>query len=109
MTNDILLVDHISYATLSLNENKGNGALKFQGKFQEGNTINKNKRRYSTNILQRESNRLIETIRARGLIGELDHPTDSIVHFENASHVVTKLWWDNNILMGEAEVLNTPS
>lgn len=34
---------------------------------------------------------------------------DSIVHLANASHVVTKLWWEGNILMGEAEILHTPS
>jgi hypothetical protein len=51
----------------------------------------------------------MESVRLRRLIGELDHPTDSIVHFSNASHLVTKLWWEGNILMGEGEVLNTPS
>ena len=53
--------------------------------------------------------RLYEAIKHRGLVGELDHPTDSIIHFENASHLVTKLWWEGQTLMGEGEVLNTPS
>ena len=39
----------------------------------------------------------------------MDHPTDSIIHFTNASHKVTKLWWENNTLMGEGVILNTPS
>ena len=47
-------------------------------------------------------------IDARGLVGELDHPTDSIIHFEKCSHVITKLWWEGNNLMGEGEILNTP-
>lgn len=34
---------------------------------------------------------------------------DSIVHIANASHLVTKLWWEGNVLMGEGEILNTPS
>ena len=52
--------------------------------------------------------RLRESIEDRRLIGELDHPTDSIIHFANASHLITKLWWEGNTLMGEGEILNTP-
>jgi hypothetical protein len=36
-------------------------------------------------------------------------PCDSIVHFANSSHVVTKLWWNGKTLMGEGEILRTPS
>lgn len=48
-------------------------------------------------------------IKARGLVGELDHPTDSVIHFEKASHIVTNVWWEGNNLMGEGEILNTPA
>jgi hypothetical protein len=51
---------------------------------------------------------LNEAIEGGGLIGELDHPTDSIVHFANASHKITKLWWEGKTLMGEGIILNTP-
>src|SRR5690606_16710746 len=47
-------------------------------------------------------------IKERGLVGELDHPTDSIIHFEKASHLITDLWWEGNVLMGEGEILPTP-
>lgn len=111
MSQEFLIMDCVGYGTLSLNENSktNNGVTKFRGKFQEANTVNKNKRMYPESVLRRESERLIEAIDARGLVGELDHPTDSIIHFENASHIVTKLWWEGNVLMGEGEVLDTPS
>src|SRR5690606_23895587 len=51
---------------------------------------------------------LQDAITHRGLVGGWDHPTDSIIHFEKASHVITKLWWEGNDLMGEGEILNTP-
>lgn len=35
--------------------------------------------------------------------------SDSIVHLANASHLITKLWWEGNNLMCEGEILNTPS
>ncbi len=82
--------------------------IKFRGKFQEAEAINKNKRMYPYVVLDKNVGNLQETIGAGGLVGELDHPTDSIIHFANASHKVTKLWWEGNNLMGEGIVLNTP-
>lgn len=84
------------------------GLVKFRGKFQEAEAINKNKRMYPFDVLDENVKKLMECVNERRLVGELDHPTDSIIHFANASHVVTKLWWDGNVLMGEGEILNTP-
>ena len=86
----------------------GSNVLKFRGKFQEAETINKNKRMYPFSVLDENVIRLKETIGAGGLIGELDHPADSIIHFRDASHKITKLWWDGNTLMGEGMILSTP-
>lgn len=83
--------------------------VKFRGKFQEAEAINKNKRIYPFAVLDSNIGRLQEVLKNGGLVGELDHPSDSIVHFLNASHKVTKLWWENNVLMGEGIILNTPS
>lgn len=82
--------------------------VKFRGKFQEADAINKNKRTYPYSVLNDNVKALTEAINAGGLIGELDHPTDSIVHFANASHKITKLWWEGKSLMGEGVILNTP-
>jgi len=81
--------------------------LKFRGKLQEAECVNKNKRMYPFSVLDENVHKLQEIVKARGLLGELDHPTDSIIHFKDASHVITKLWWEGNILMGEGEILNT--
>lgn len=106
---DLLLVDCVGYASLTLHESTVGGATRFRGKFQEANQVNKNKRMYPFDVLSSNVDKLVETVGSRGLFGELDHPTDSIVHLANASHLVTKLWWEGNVLMGEGEVLNTPS
>ena len=42
-------------------------------------------------------------------IGELDHPESSVVNLQNVSHNVTKMWWEDNNLVGNVEVLGTPS
>ncbi len=111
MSNQVLFVDCCSNACFQMNLNESvtdRGLTKFRGKFQEAEAVNKNKRMYPLSVLDENVKKLIPVIEARGLIGELDHPTDSIVHFEKASHVITKLWWDGNNLMGEGEILNTP-
>lgn len=94
---------------LNLNESATDkGLTKFKGKFQEAEAVNKNKRIYPYGVLDENVKKLIPIVEARGLVGELDHPTDSIIHFEKCSHVITKLWWEGNNLMGEGEILNTP-
>jgi hypothetical protein len=106
----ILFVDccNNSGFTMSLNESADSGLTRFRGKFQEAEAVNKNKRSYPYAVLDENVKKLVPIIEARGLVGELDHPTDSIIHFEKCSHVITKLWWEGNSLMGEGEILNTP-
>lgn len=108
--NETLLIDCCtnSCLTLGLNESSDRGLTRFRGKFQEADSVNKNKRMYPQTVLEMNVRGLNECIKERGLVGELDHPEDSIIHFEKASHVVTKLWWEGNVLMGEGEILNTP-
>ena len=48
-------------------------------------------------------------IAERRLVGELDHPSNEVVHLTNASHLITGLHMDGNQVIGEAEILNTPS
>lgn len=103
-----LFNDCVGFACLSLNENK-DGRTIFRGKFQEADVINKNRRMYPESVLRKTAKMLEEQIQNRGMFGELDHPTDSIVHLANASHIVSKLWWEGKVLMGEGEVLNTPA
>jgi len=106
---DMLFCDSVGHVEALVVEGKTNsGLLKFRGKFQEANAVNKNKRMYTYDILSKNVERLQDALEHRGLIGELDHPTDSIVHFDKASHVITKLWWEGNVLMGEGEILPTP-
>ncbi len=110
-----LICDCMGNTQLQILTNEGTGSstpgpLRFRGKFQEAEAQNKNKRIYSYDILERERARLGVCIRERRLFGELDHPPDSIIHLENASHLVTKLWWDKDtVLMGEGEILPTPA
>jgi hypothetical protein len=110
-SRDMLLIDCCSDGgfVLNLNESTDKGTTKFRGKFQEAEAKNKNNRIYPYSILDENVKKLSPIIKARGLVGELDHPTDSVIHFEKASHIVTNVWWEGNNLMGEGEILNTPA
>ena len=113
MGENYLLVDCCNNGSgfvLNLNESASTdkGLVRFRGKFQEAESINKNKRLYPYSVLDESVKKLKEAVKNRGLIGELDHPCDSIIHFEKASHIITKLWWEGNSLMGEGEILGTP-
>jgi len=108
-----LICDCVGSAELQIIHCEGIGAptgsVRFKGKFQEANITNKNRRLYSYDLLERERARLESVVGERRLFGELDHPADSIIHLENASHLITRLWWDNQTMMGEGEILPTPA
>ena len=42
-------------------------------------------------------------------LGECDHPDDSVVNLKNASHMVNRIWWDGNNVLGTIKVLKTPA
>lgn len=110
MTDGVMLLNEFDCYGFQIDLKESNlekNLLKFRGKLQEAEIVNKNKRMYPYAVLDENVQRLQDIVKVRGLLGELDHPTDSIIHFKDASHVITKLWWEGNVLMGEGEILNT--
>ena len=70
---------------------------------------NGNGRIYSESILKREVSNYQKIINENRALGELDHPEDSVVNLRNASHMMKKLWWDGDNVMGKIQCLDTPS
>lgn len=86
------------------------GYLEATGPFQRANYKNHNGRIYSKELLIREFKRYQEEfINNNNAFGELDHPDDAVVNLKNVSHVVRKIWWDGDTVMGTLQLLNTPS
>jgi hypothetical protein len=109
-----LLIDHIPFqvAKLTLSESKGipNGRMRIKGKLQESDVKNGNGRVYPREVLEREAEKYLKgPISDNTALGELDHPESSIVNLNNVSHNIKRIWWEGNDLMGELELLNTPS
>ena len=79
------------------------------GVMQMSETQNGNGRVYPHAILEREVGNYCKMVDERRALGELDHPDTSVINLANASHLVTKIWMEDNKCMGKIEVLNTPS
>tara|TARA_B100002019_G_scaffold291460_1_gene311682 strand:+ start:53 stop:679 length:627 start_codon:yes stop_codon:yes gene_type:complete len=88
---------------------KNSGRLVVRGILQKASEQNQNGRVYTRSLLEREAGKYQELIDDRRALGELDHPESSVVNLQNVSHNVTKMWWDGNNLVGDVEVLGTPS
>ncbi len=85
------------------------GGLILTGVMQRADKENGNGRVYGRKVLEREVNNYIKIVEDRRALGELDHPEDSVVNLKNVSHMVLKVWWDGDAVMGKVKVLDTPS
>ena len=92
-----------------ISESRDTGVMCIRGTFQRAEEENHNKRVYPKAVLEGCVKSLQEKLNGRELVGELDHPADGVVKLQNASHLITKLEWKGNDLIGEAEILPTPA
>jgi hypothetical protein len=109
-----LLIDHTPFhiAKLTLSEAKvmSGGRMRIKGKLQESEVKNGNGRVYPKAVLEREAKKYAETaVASNTAMGELDHPESTIVNLNNVSHIINKVWWEGNDVMGTLTLLNTPS
>ena len=92
-----------------ISESRDTGIMCIRGTFQRAEEENHNQRIYPKAVLENCVKSLNEKLKGRELVGELDHPADGVVKLQNASHLITKLEWQGNDLIGEAEILPTPA
>ena len=109
-----LLVDYLPFEVEpdQINESmkENNGKLVVRGVLQRAESKNQNGRVYPKDILMREANKYTEEfINQRRAMGELADPESSVVNLQNVSHNVKKMHFEGDNLMGEVEVLPTPS
>ena len=109
-----VLIDTIPFQItprmIAESEAKNGGRLIVSGVLQRANAKNQNGRVYPKEILAREVKSYSDVnIAERRALGELDHPESSVVNLANVSHNIRKVWWSGDDVMGEVEVLGTPS
>ena len=95
----------------SLSKNKSNGNLIIENVILATAEVkNGNGRFYKREIWERELDKYnSEKVAIGNALNELDHPDSNIINLKNVSHVVRKTWWDGDKIMGNIEVLPTPS
>ena len=112
--NKQVLIEYFSFSPspqslteVKVNPNKN---LIVSGVVQRAEAKNQNGRVYRLETLQREVEKYINgPIAENRALGELDHPDSSIINLKNVCHNIKRLWWDGNDLMGDIEILPTPS
>ena len=109
-----LLVDYLPFEVEpdQINESmkENGGKVIVRGVLQRAESKNQNGRVYPKDILVREAKKYTdEFINQRRAMGELAHPESSVVNLQNVSHNVRKMHFEGDNLMGEVEVLPTPS
>lgn len=82
-------------------------ALFLTGKLGEANSVNGNNRMYPKDILKREVENYKKLINENRALGETDHPDSSVVSLEDASHMITRVWWEGDEIHGNVKVLDT--
>jgi len=82
--------------------------FEFYAVLQKYDTPNRNGRVYPERILKREADNYKKMIEKGVSLSELNHPESSLIDLDRVSHIITKVWWDGNILMGVLRLLTSP-
>jgi len=84
--------------------------MRIEGKLQQADVKNGNGRVYPLDILKAQVDAYIKgPVNSKTSTGELDHPESSVINLSNVSHLITRIWWEGNDVMGELLLLDTPS
>jgi len=106
-----LLTEMLSFSDFEVINEKRNGApiMRFRGPFHFADIENQNGRVYPKSVLDVSVEAYtVNKIAKKQSLGELDHPESVSINLERASHIVERLFWKDNVVIGEARLLNTP-
>lgn len=83
--------------------------LYVKGPYMGANMVNRNKREYPLEEMQREIERYkTEMIKECRSLGELNHPTSADVNPERACHMIVEMWQDGNTFYGKSKITTSP-
>ena len=110
MTPMKLLNEEYIAETKTVNEElNGKRTMYISGPFLQAVSRNRNGRVYPVPIIEREVNSFQSLIQSREAIGELNHPETGDINPDRAAILITELHMDDNLALGKAKVLSTPS
>lgn len=94
---------------LSESETTGKKSLYMSGIFIQGGVRNHNKRIYPVSEIRsavNEINSILES--GESVLGEADHPEELNINLDRVSHMITKMWMEDNNGMGKLKIVPTP-
>jgi len=93
-----------------LNNISSNKNLFVEGVLATVEVKNGNGRYYSRELWERELSKFQKKIDAgtTETIGELDHPSSTIINLKNGSHAIRKIWWEGDLIKGILEIFSDP-
>ena len=100
--------EHNKYIMESTNFLDHSKPFEFYAVLQKYDTPNRNGRVYPERILKRESENYKKMIEKGVSLSELNHPESSLIDLDRVSHIITKVWWEGNVLMGVLKLLTSP-
>ena len=106
-----LIVEHLEQELSYLTEADKNGKKNvfIEGVFMQADKLNKNKRIYPKEVLQKATEKYIkEQVKTGRAVGELNHPEGPSINLDKVSHRITDLKFEGNNVVGKALVLDTP-
>lgn len=75
---------------------------------QKADAENRNRRKYPKPVLERVIGKYNdEMVKTRRALGELDHRTSMVVELKNVSHIITEMWWEDDSVYGNVEILDS--
>ena len=76
--------------------------------FQKYGIENANGRIYPEHVLKKEVERYMAKINEKRAIGELNHPSESIIDLSRVAMNIIELHWEGKTLVGKLELLTSP-
>ena len=92
-------------------EKKEDGSKSYviEGVFAQAEQKNRNGRIYPKAIMEAAVNKYVkEQVSQKRAVGELNHPEGPTVNLDKVSHLITKLEFKGNDVVGKAQILDTP-
>ena len=106
-----LISEYVENDLQCIVEKKEDGSKKFviEGVFAQADKKNRNGRVYPKAIMERAVGKYVtEQVSKKRAVGELNHPEGPTVNLDKVSHLITDLHFENNDVVGKAQILDTP-
>lgn len=103
------LISELSESVQTLVENvSGKKTFYIEGIFAQSNKPNRNGRIYPKQHMESAMKGFSKVIESKRAMGELNHPQGPTINLDRVSHLIEKMTWNGDDLIGRAKILDTP-